>query len=225
MLGNFTYCNPTKLYFGKDSLSHLQTELKKYGKNIVLIYGTSSIKRNGIYDSVLKILKKEDKNVVEIANVMPNPTIDKLYEGIQIARNHKADLLLAVGGGSVIDYSKALFVSIHCGEDPWEKYFIRFDEPDCEIVPVGCVLTMVGTGSEMNTGSVITHPKEKLKIGHVFEDENIMPKFSILNPDYTLSLPHYQMVSGIYDIFNHICEQYFSGEDDNTSDYIQLHGL
>ena len=225
MLGNFTYCNPTKLYFGKDSLSHLQTELKKYGKNIVLIYGTSSIKRNGIYDSVLKILNKEDKNVVEIANVMPNPTIDKLYEGIQIARNHKADLLLAIGGGSVIDYSKALFVSIHCGEDPWEKYFIRFDEPDCEIVPVGCVLTMVGTDSEMNTGSVITHPKEKLKIGHVFEDENIMPKFSILNPDYTLSLPHYQMVSGIYDIFNHICEQYFSGEDDNTSDYIQLHGL
>ena len=225
MLGNFTYCNPTKLYFGKDSLSHLQTELKKYGKNIVLIYGTGSIKRNGIYDSVLKILNKEDKNVVEIANVMPNPTIDKLYEGIQIARNHKADLLLAIGGGSVIDYSKALFVSIHCGEDPWEKYFIRFDEPDCEIVPVGCVLTMVGTGSEMNTGSVITHPKEKLKIGLVFEDENIMPKFTILNPDYTLSLPHYQMVSGIYDIFNHICEQYFSGEDDNTSDYIQLHGL
>ena len=225
MLGNFTYCNPTKLYSGKDSLFHLQTELKKYGKNIVLIYGTGSIKRNGIYDSVLKILNKEDKNVVEIANVMPNPTIDKLYEGIQIARNHKADLLLAIGGGSVIDYSKALFVSIHCGEDPWEKYFIRFDEPDCEIVPVGCVLTMVGTGSEMNTGSVITHPKEKLKIGHVFEDENIMPKFSILNPDYTLSLPHYQMVSDIYDIFNHICEQYFSGEDDNTSDYIQLHGL
>ena len=225
MLGNFTYCNPTKLYFGKDSLSHLQTELKKYGKNIVLIHGTSSIKRNGIYDSVLKILNKEDKNVVEIANVMPNPTIDKLYEGIQIARNHKSDLLLAIGGGSVIDYSKVLSVSIHCGEDPWEKYFIRFDEPDCEIVPVGCVLTMVGTGSEMNTGSVITHPKEKLKIGHVFEDENIMPKFSILNPDYTLSLPHYQMVSGIYDIFNHICEQYFSGEDDNTSDYIQLHGL
>ena len=225
MLGNFTYCNPTKLYSGKDSLFHLQTELKKYGKNIVLIYGTSSIKRNGIYDSVLKILNKEDKNVVEIANVIPNPTIDKLYEGIQIARNHKADLLLAIGGGSVIDYSKALFVSIHCGEDPWEKYFIRFDEPDCEIVPVGCVLTMVGTGSEMNTGSVITHPKEKLKIGHVFEDENIMPKFSILNPDYTLSLPHYQMVSDIYDIFNHICEQYFSGEDDNTSDYIQLHGL
>ena len=114
MLGNFTYCNPTKLYSGKDSLFHLQTELKKYGKNIVLIYGTSSIKRNGIYDSVLKILNKEDKNVVEIANVMPNPTIDKLYEGIQIARNHKADLLLAIGGGSVIDYSKALFVSIHC---------------------------------------------------------------------------------------------------------------
>ncbi len=119
-----------------------------------------------------------------------------------------------------MDYAKALSVSVHCKDDPWEKYYARFEEQDCEIVPVGAVLTMAGTGSEMNAGAVITYPEKKLKIGHVFADENIMPKFSILNPRYTMSLPKYQMTAGIYDIFNHICEQYFSGEDDNTSDYI-----
>lgn len=220
MLGEFSYCNPTKLYFGEKALSNLSTELKKYGKNVVLIYGGGSIKKNGIYDEVVAILKAEEKNVVEIAGVMPNPTIEKLYEGVEIAKNHHADFLLAVGGGSVCDYAKAVSVSVHCDEDPWQKYYIKFDEPTCEIVPVGCVLTMVGTGSEMNAGSVITNHKEKLKIGHVFADEKIMPRFSILNPRYTMTLPHYQMVAGIYDIFNHICEQYFSGEDDNTSDYI-----
>ena len=220
MLGNFSYCNPTKLYFGDESLQYLNTELPKYGKNVVLIYGGGSIKKNGIYNEVVEILKANDKNVAEISGVMPNPTLEKLYEGVEIARNHHADLLLAVGGGSVCDYAKAVSVSVNCDEDPWEKYYLKFEEPDCEIVPVGCVLTMVGTGSEMNAGAVITNHEAKLKIGHVFADENIMPKFSILNPKYTLTLPHYQMVSGIYDIFNHICEQYFSGEDDNTSDYI-----
>lgn len=220
MLGNFSYCNPTKLYFGEDALSNLSTELKKYGKNVVLVYGGGSIKKNGIYDEVIQILKEEGKNVAEIAGVMPNPTIEKLYEGVKIARNHKADFLLAVGGGSVCDYTKAVSVSVNCDGDPWEKYYIRFEEPSCETLPIGCVLTMVGTGSEMNAGSVITNHKEKLKIGHVFAGEKIMPRFSILNPKYTLTLPHYQMVAGIYDIFNHICEQYFSGEDDNTSDYI-----
>lgn len=219
MLGEFSYCNPTKLYFGEKALSNLSTELKKYGKNVVLIYGGGSIKKNGIYDEVVAILKAEEKNVAEIAGVMPNPTIEKLYEGVEIAKNHQADFLLAVGGGSVCDYAKAVSVSVHCDEDPWQKYYIKFDEPTCETVPVGCVLTMVGTGSEMNAGSVITNHKEKLKIGHVFADEKIMPRFSILNPRYTMTLPHYQMVAGIYDIFNHICEQYFSGEDDNTSDY------
>ncbi|MCH5264542.1 MAG: iron-containing alcohol dehydrogenase [Lachnospiraceae bacterium] len=220
MLGNFDYCNPTKLYFGDQALQYLNTELPKYGKNVVLVYGGGSIKENGIYDEVVEILKANEKNVAEISGVMPNPTLEKLYEGIEIARKHEADLLLAVGGGSVCDYAKAVSVSVHCDEDPWEKYYLKFEEPDCEIVPVGCVLTMVGTGSEMNAGAVITNRETKLKIGHVFADENIMPKFSILNPKYTLTLPHYQMVSGIYDIFNHICEQYFSGEDDNTSDYI-----
>ena len=220
MLGNFSYCNPTKLYFGKDSIEHLNDELPKYGNNVVLVYGGGSIKKNGIYDKVVNILKSNGKTVSEIAGVMPNPTLEKLYEGIDIARKAKADLILAVGGGSVCDYSKALAVSVNCDEDPWDKYYLRFEEPSCEIVPVGCVLTMVGTGSEMNAGAVITNQKTKLKIGHVFADEKIMPRFSVLDPTYTLTLPHYQMVAGIYDIFNHICEQYFSGEDDNTSDYI-----
>ena len=220
MLGNFSYCNPAKLYFGDQSLDYLNTELPKYGKNVVLIYGGGSIKKNGIYDDVIKILEAQGKNVAEIAGVMPNPTLVKLYEGIEIARKHQADLLLAVGGGSVCDYAKAVSVSVNCGEDPWEKYFVRFEEPSCETLPVGCVLTMVGTGSEMNAGCVITNQETKQKIGHVFADEKIIPRFAILNPRYTMTLPHRQMVAGIYDIFNHICEQYFSGEDDNTSDYI-----
>ena len=220
MLGNFSYCNPTKLYFGENSLNDLNTELPKYGKNVVLIYGGGSIKKNCIYDAVVQILKDNGKDVAEIAGVMPNPTLPKLYEGIEIARKHQADLLLAVGGGSVCDYAKAVSVSVNCKEDPWEKYYLRFEEPDCETLPVGCVLTMAGTGSEMNAGAVITNPETKQKIGHVFADEKIMPRFAILNPKYTLTLPHYQMAAGIYDIFNHICEQYFSGEDDNVSDYI-----
>lgn len=220
MLGNFSYCNPAKLYFGDQSLDYLNTELPKYGKNVVLIYGGGSIKKNGIYDDVIKILEAQGKNVAEIAGVMPNPTLAKLYEGIEIARKHQADLLLAVGGGSVCDYAKAVSVSVNCEEDPWEKYFVRFEEPSCETLPVGCVLTMAGTGSEMNAGSVITNQETKQKIGHVFADEKIIPRFAILNPQYTMTLPHRQMVAGIYDIFNHICEQYFSGEDDNTSDYI-----
>lgn len=220
MLGNFSYENPTKLYFGENSLDFLPEELAKYGKNVQLIYGGGSIKQNGIYNQVVAILKAAGKNIFEDGGVMPNPTVEKLYEGVRIARENKVDLLLSVGGGSCCDYAKAVSVSVHCDEDPWEKYYIRFEEPACETLPVGCVLTMVGTGSEMNAGSVITNHRTKLKIGHVFADPKIMPQFSILNPVFTMTLPRRQMVAGIYDIFNHICEQYFSGEDDNTSDYI-----
>ena len=221
MLGNFTYCNPTKLYFGKDALNGLKEELPKYGKNVLLVYGGGSIKKNGIYDKVVAALNECGKTVYEDAGVMPNPTVDKLYEGVQRARDAKADFILAVGGGSVCDYAKAVSISVNCKEDPWDKYYIRFEDvdPDCKIIPVGCVLTMVGTGSEMNGGSVITNHKQKLKIGHVF-GENVFPKFSILNPEFTYSLPRYQMVAGFYDIMSHILEQYFSGDDDNTSDYL-----
>lgn len=219
MLGNFSYKNATKLYFGDESLQYLNEELPKYGKTVQLIYGGGSIKKNGLYDEIVDILKKNDKTIIEDAGVMPNPTVEKLREGVTIARDNKVDFLLAVGGGSCCDYAKAVSVSVNCDEDPWDKYYIRFEEPTCEILPVGCVLTMAGTGSEMNAGSVITDHTAKLKIGHVFGEE-VMPKFSILNPKYTFSLPKRQMAAGIYDIFNHICEQYFSGEDDNTSDYL-----
>lgn len=219
MLGNFSYHNPTKLYFGEESLGFLKDEMKNYGENILLVYGGGSIKKSGLYDEITAILKECGKNVAEVSGVMPNPTVDKLREGVKSARENKTDFILAVGGGSVCDYSKAVSVSVHCDDDPWEKYYIRFEEPDCEIVPVGCVLTMAGTGSEMNGGAVITNHEQHLKIGHVFGDD-VMPKFSILNPRYTMTLPNYQMVAGIYDIMNHICEQYFSGDDDNTSDYI-----
>ena len=223
MLGNFTYCNPTKLYFGENSLQNLETELCKYGKNVMLVYGGGSIKKNGIYDKVIAILNKCGKTVFEDGGVMPNPTVEKLYSGCKIAKENNIDLILAVGGGSVCDYSKAVSVSAYCEEDPWDKYYLKMEDVDNKIIPVGCVLTMVGTGSEMNGGAVITNHDTKLKIGHVFGD-NVFPKFSILNPTFTFTLPKYQMVAGFYDIFNHITEQYFSGDDDNTSDYI-MEGL
>ena len=219
MLGNFSYSNPTKLYFGDDAISFLKDELKNYGPKVLLAYGGGSIKKNGIYDDVIRALNDAGKEVFEDPGVMSNPTVQKLYEGCKIARENDVNLILAVGGGSTIDYAKAVSVSAWCDEDPWDKYYLRMEDVDNRIIPVGSVLTMVGTGSEMNGGSVITNHEQKLKIGHVFGD-NVMPKFSILNPKYTFSVPKYQMVAGIYDIFNHICEQYFSGDDDNTSDYL-----
>ncbi len=220
MLGKFMYHNPTALYFGEGSISNLDKELPKYGSRVVLVYGGGSIKKSGLYQQVLDILKKHQKVVAEISGVMSNPTLDKVYEGIEIARQHQVDFFLAVGGGSVCDYTKAVAISVHCDEDPWELYYKKFKEPTCPVVPLGCILTMAGTGSEMNAGAVITNTKTKQKIGHVFTHPDVKPKFSILDPTYTYTLPEDQMVSGIYDMFCHICEQYFSNEDDNTSDYL-----
>ena len=221
MLGNFTYCNPTKLYFGDDVRKNLNDELTHYGPKVLLTYGGGSIKRNGIYEEVIASLREAGKEVVELSGVMPNPTTTKLVEGAKLASEHDVDLILAVGGGSTIDYAKAVSVAAWCEEDPWEKFYIRQEEPDPDqrIIPVGCVLTMVGTGSEMNGGSVITNHEAKLKIGKVF-GERVMPRFSLLNPRYTFSVPRRQMVAGFFDIMSHILEQYFSGEDDNTSDYL-----
>ena len=219
MLGDFVYCNPTKLYFGEHSLDGLAKELPNYGKNVLLAYGGGSVKKSGLYDEIVKILKDCGKNIIDLPGVMANPTVEKLYEGCKLAKDNNVDLILAVGGGSVCDYSKAVSVSTYCNEDPWDKYFLRMEDVDNKIIPVGCVLTMVGTGSEMNGGSVITNHAQKLKIGHVF-GENVFPKFSILNPTYTFTVPQYQMVAGFFDIMSHIMEQYFSNQDDNTSDYI-----
>lgn len=222
MLGTFSYMNPTKLIFGSGAMAELTEELRAYGATVQLVYGGGSIKRNGIYDQVLAALEAAGKTVVEDGGVMPNPTVEKLAEGIEIARANGVDFILAVGGGSCIDYAKAVAVSANLpeGVDPWRKYWVDFDEPACPVIPVGSVLTMVGTGSEMNCGSVITNRAAKMKVGHVFANPDVFPKFAVLNPEFTFTLPRYQMVSGIFDIMNHLTEQYFSGEDDNTSDYL-----
>ncbi|PNV64522.1 NADH-dependent alcohol dehydrogenase [Rubneribacter badeniensis] len=224
MQGNFTYHNPTKLVFGKDALDGLAAELAQYGPRVQLAYGGGSIKKTGLYDRVIAILREAGKEVFEDAGVMPNPTVEKLREGAAIARDNDVDLILAVGGGSVVDYAKAVGVSAHCEEDPWEKYYLRMEEPECRIVPVGCILTMAGTGSEMNGGAVITNHDSKLKIGHVFANPEVFPRFAILNPELTYTVPKYQMIAGIFDIMSHLMEQYFSGVDDSTSDYL-MEGL
>ena len=219
MQGNFSYYNPTKLYFGDESLNFLKDELKNYGPTVMFCYGGGSIKRNGIYEQVMTLLREAGKTVVEDGGVMANPTVEKLYEGAKMARENNVDLILAVGGGSTIDYAKGVSASAWCEEDPWTKYYLEQGNPSCKIIPVGAVLTMVGTGSEMNGGSVITNHAQGLKIGKVF-DEELFPKFTILNPKFTFTVPQYQMVAGFYDIMSHIMEQYFSDSDDSTTDYI-----
>ena len=219
MLGNFQFHNPTRLHFGENALDFLADELKNYGPTVQLSYGGGSIKKNGIYDQVMDILKKAGKTVIDDGGVMPNPTLDRMLEGAARAKANNVDLILAVGGGSTIDYAKGVSVSAWCDEDPWEKYYTRFEEPSCRVIPVGTVLTMVGTGSEMNGGSVISNHQAHLKVGKVF-GPTVYPKFTVLNPRFTFTVPKHQMVAGIFDIMSHILEQYFSGEDDNTSDYI-----
>ncbi len=219
MEGNFTFHNPTRLHFGENAMDALARELGAFGPVVMLCYGGGSIKKNGIYDQVVGVLEAAGKKIVEDGGVMPNPTLEKLLDGAAKAKANNVDLILAVGGGSTIDYAKAVSVSAWCEEDPWQKYFLRFEEPECRIIPVGAVLTMAGTGSEMNGGSVITNRAANLKVGKVFGPA-VYPKFSILNPRFTLTVPRRQMVSGIYDIMSHIMEQYFSGADDSTSDYI-----
>ena len=219
MIYDFTYYNPTKIYFGKKSLENLEVELKNYDKNVLLVYGKNSIKKIGLYDEVIKTLKRCGKNVVELAGINANPRYSQVLEGARLVRENDADLILAVGGGSVIDCSKAISVSAYAKGDPWKRYWIDFEPVDNKVVPVGSILTMTGTASEMNGGSVITNEDEKIKTGRVF-DASVYPKFSILNPEYTYSVPERQMVSGIFDIFSHLMEQYFSGDDDNTTDYV-----
>ena len=219
MIYDFIYYNPTKIYFGKKSLENLEAELKNYGKNVLLVYGKNSIKKIGLYDEVIKTLKRCGKNVVELAGINANPRYSQVLEGARLVRENDVDLILAVGGGSVIDCSKAISVSAYAKGDPWKRYWIDFEPVDNKLVPVGAILTMTGTASEMNGGSVITNEDEKIKTGRVF-DASVYPKFSILNPEYTYSVPEKQMVSGIFDIFSHLMEQYFSGDDDNTTDYV-----
>ena len=216
---DFTYYNPTKIYFGKTAIDNLETELKNYGENILLVYGKSAIKKIGLYDTVIKALENTGKKVTELAGIKSNPTYNQMMEGARLVRENNVDLILAVGGGSVIDCSKAISVSAYCEGDPWQKYWVDFEPLSNKTVPVASILTMAGTASEMNAGSVITHEEKMIKEGRVFTPEQ-NPKFSILNPEYTYSVPKIQMVSGVFDVMSHLMEQYFSGDDDNTTDYV-----
>lgn len=216
---DFTYENPTRVHFGRSALDHLPQELAGYGDTVLLVYGKNAIKRIGLYDRITAILRECGKTVVELPGIKSNPTYAQLLEGARLVRENRVDLILAVGGGSVIDCAKGISVSAYCEGDPWQRYWMDFEEVDNPIVPVGCVLTMAGTASEMNGGSVITNEEQTIKNGRVFPAK-VNPRFAILNPEYTYSVPKAQMVSGIFDTMSHLMEQYFSGDDDNTTDYI-----
>ena len=216
---DFTFYNPTRIHFGKNALSKLKEEISLYGENVLLVYGKGSVKRIGLYDEVVKILYSSGKKITELSGIKSNPTYREMMEGARLVRENKVDLILALGGGSVIDVAKAISVSAYCEGDPWKKYWVDFLPLDNEAVPVGAILTMTGTASEMNAGSVITNEDEMVKEGRVFPP-NVNPRFSILNPEYTYSVPKEQMVSGIFDIMSHLLEQYLSGEDDNVTDYL-----
>lgn len=222
MNGNFKFYNPTKIYFGKGSISNLKEELEKVGKKILLAYGKGSIKKNGIYNQVISVLKECDKEVFELSDIASNPSYSSVLQGKEILEKENIDFILAVGGGSVIDCVKAI-AAAKGEEDAWGKYYERQEPLTHPLTPFGTILTMVGTGSEMNCGSVITNEEKKLKIGKEYGEFNF-PVFSVLDPTYTLTVPYNQMVSGIFDMFSHLMEQYFSSDGDNTSDYV-LEGL
>lgn len=214
---DFTYFNPTQVFFGKDAVESLPAILEGCGESILLAYGGGSIKKNGIYDQVMEILTRCGKQVTEFSGIMPNPTYAKVLEGGALARACQADLILAVGGGSVIDCAKAVALAAVEDGDLWTKYWLEKQAPDCDPIPVGAILTMAGTGSEMDGDAVITNEETKVKTS--CWDYAIYPRFAILNPAFTYSLPEYQMVSGIFDSLSHIMEIYFSPEDgDNLSD-------
>ncbi|MGP1908575.1 iron-containing alcohol dehydrogenase [Metabacillus sp. JX24] len=202
---NFTYHNPTKLIFGKDQLQQLQTEVPKYGKNVLLVYGGGSIKRNGLYDKVLAELEKTGSNVFELSGVEPNPRLSTVHRGVNICKSENIDFLLAVGGGSVIDCTKAIAAGAKYDGDAWD--IVTKKHTPSEALPFGTVLTLAATGSEMNAGSVITNWETQEKYG--WGSPLTFPKFSILDPVNTYTVPQDQTVYGMVDMMSHVFEQYF----------------
>lgn len=213
---DFKFYNPTKIYFGKESLKNLSRELLNYGENVLLAYGGGSIKHIGLYDKLIEILTACNKKVVEFPNIMSNPTADKVREGIQLVRKHNVDLILAVGGGSTIDCAKVVAVGAKMEGDFWELMFNKRVRPT-GAVPLAAILTVVGTGSEMDSGAVITNTTTSIKAA--VSNVHMYPKFSILNPEFTFSVPKLQTVYGGVDTMSHIMELYFSKPDyPNVSD-------
>lgn len=223
---SFEYYNPVRIHFGKGAIRHLTAELSKYGKNVLFTYGGGSIKRNGIYNTVTQILKKEEKTVWELSGILSNPRTEKVYEGIQLCHLHQIDFILAVGGGSVLDCSKMIAAGAKLKTDFWQTLFLEH-QPLNDALPLGTVLTMAATGSEMNSGGVITNWADHLKLS--YESPLLYPQFSILDPTYTYTMPKNQMIYGCVDIFSHVMETYFSAPDvSNVSDDLAeslLHNL
>ncbi|MCY1631479.1 MULTISPECIES: iron-containing alcohol dehydrogenase [Bacillus] len=202
---NFSYYNPTKLIFGKGQLEQLRKELKVYGKNVLIVYGGGSIKKNGLYDEVTRVLKEEGADMHELSGVEPNPRLATVKKGIELCARHEIDFLLAVGGGSVIDCTKAIAAGAKYDGDPWDIFSKKTTAKDA--LPFGTILTLAATGSEMNPDSVITNWETNEK--YVWGSDVTHPKFSILDPENTFSVPENQTVYGIVDMMSHVFEQYF----------------
>ncbi|MED4016737.1 iron-containing alcohol dehydrogenase [Sutcliffiella cohnii] len=205
-MNNFTFYNPTRLIFGKDEVENLGNHLQTYGKNILLVYGGGSIKKSGLYDQVIQQLQKANANVTELAGVEPNPRVETVRKGVALCKEHQIDFLLAVGGGSVIDCTKAIAAGAKYDGDVWDIVIKK--APVHEALPFGTVLTLAATGSEMNSGSVITNWETKEK--HGWGSPFTFPQFSILDPQNTVTVPKNHTVYGIVDMMSHVFEQYFN---------------
>lgn len=217
---SFVYSYPTKVYFGQGAAAiHLPGILAEYGPHVLLAYGGGSIQKNGIYDEITGLLKAAGKTVTEFTGIMPNPTWAKVKEGSQLARTCHADLILAVGGGSVIDCCKIIAAQAVTDVDLWDLEMVQHKAPAVKPIPLGAVVTASGTGAEMNGGAVITNEESKIK-GGMFASA---PQFAVLDPAYTLSLPRMQVLSGAFDTLSHAMETYFGHSDrDNVSDEVAL---
>lgn len=219
-MNNFIFENATKAYFGKGCVKeYLCCLVKQYGNTVMLAYGGGSIKSNGIYDEIMSILENAGKTVVEFSGIMPNPTYAKVLEGAELARKNKVDFILGVGGGSVMDCCKAISLAAKYYGDIWSDFWAQPGIIDFEPLPLGVIVTVSGTGSEMNGGAVITNEDIKVKTGRDYTECN--PRFALLDPTYTYSVPKKQMVSGAFDTLSHIMETYFGEPDEsNVSDDI-----
>lgn len=216
-MNNFIYENKTKVYFGQGCVKEFLTCLVKDCDTVMMAYGQGSVKRNGIYDEVLSILMKAGKNIVEFPGIMPNPTYGKVMEGVRLAREGQVQMILGIGGGSVMDCAKAVALAAGCRGDAWENYWARKGIIDFDPIPTGMIPTTAGTGSECNGATVITHEKRKIKTGYDYP--KCSPRFALMDPVYTFSVPKEQMVAGAFDSLSHIMETYFSEPDEqNVSD-------
>lgn len=218
-MNNFIFQNATKVYFGQGCVKEYLACLTKNADTILLAYGGGSIKNNGIYEEITAILDNAGKTIVEFSGIMANPTYAKVQEGAKLARESKADMILAVGGGSVMDCCKAVSLAARYKGDIWNDFWAQPGVMEVDPLPLGVVVTVAGTGSECNGGAVITNQEKKIKTGRDYPKLN--PKFALMDPTYTYSVPKKQMVSGSFDILSHIMETYFSEpNEDNVSDDI-----